>query len=270
LDFGLFPASEPTARVLVESSGSPSGYGSRCLSPRELGDLWDVPILLLDSLSDSAVTGLMEGICQSPPSKLLHTGADLLLTASFRGGLGCVLRGDGGPNRFSNVGGAFQPGPRPLPDRELGLCPLEPCLDEGADEGEDQELVLAEDHGLGTSHGNEVIKGDNQKADDATVPDHLWLRAFALGYGDPACAARHLEAFSLTPSSRVGFLGDPSPPNGWRRTLPGLRLFALRHWRSRVTRDYISWRRANVPIGVCDKSQGPLVQYCWERRAEGG
>ena len=262
LDFGLFPASDPTARVLVESSGSPSGYGSRCLSPRELGDLWDVPILLLDSLSDSAVTGLMEGICQSPPSKLLHTGADLLLTASFRGGLGCVLRSEGGPNRLSNVGGVFQPGPRPLPDRELGLCPLEPCLDEGAGEGEDQDLVLAED-------GNEVIKGDHQKADDAAVPDHLWLRAFALGYGDPACAARHLEAFSLPPSGRVGFLGDPSPPNGWRRALPGLRLFALRHWRSRVTRDYISWRRANVPIGVCDKSQGLLVQYCWVRRAGG-
>jgi hypothetical protein len=86
LDFGLFPASEPTAWVLVEASGSPSGYVSRCLSAREVGDLWDVPILLLDSLSDAEVTGLMEGICQSPPSKLLHTGADLLLTAGFRGG----------------------------------------------------------------------------------------------------------------------------------------------------------------------------------------
>ena len=31
LDFGLFPASEPTAQVLVELSGSPSGYGSCCL-----------------------------------------------------------------------------------------------------------------------------------------------------------------------------------------------------------------------------------------------
>ena len=77
LDFGLFPASEPAALVLVESSGSPLGYGSRRLSARELGDLWDMPILLLDSLSDAEVTGLMEGICQSPPSKLLHTGADL-------------------------------------------------------------------------------------------------------------------------------------------------------------------------------------------------
>ncbi len=267
LDFGLFPASEPTAWVLVESSRSPSGYGSRCLSARELGDLWDVPILLLDSLSDSVVTGLMVGICQSPPSKLLHTGADILLTASFRGGLG----GEGCLNLNPKVGGAFQPGPRPLPDDELGLCPLDLCpLDEGLGQG----LALVKGHGLskGTVPGSvphKVIKGDHQKADDVAVPDHLWLRAFALGYEDPACAARHLEALSLPPSSRIGFLCDPRPPDGWRRALPGLRLFALRHWRSRVTRDYISWRRAHVPIGACNKSQGPLVRYCWERGAGG-
>ena len=86
LDSGLFPASEPNALVLLEASSSPSGYGSRCLTARELGNLWDVPILFLDSLSDLEVTGLMKNICRSPPSKLLHTGADLLLTSVFRGG----------------------------------------------------------------------------------------------------------------------------------------------------------------------------------------
>ena len=45
LDFGLFPALDPRALVLLESSGSPSGYGSRVLTGRELGTLWDVPIL---------------------------------------------------------------------------------------------------------------------------------------------------------------------------------------------------------------------------------
>ncbi len=39
LDFGLFPASDPKARVLLESTASPSAYGSRSLSARELGDL---------------------------------------------------------------------------------------------------------------------------------------------------------------------------------------------------------------------------------------
>jgi hypothetical protein len=88
LDFGLFPASDPAARVIVESSTSPSGYGSRQLTARELGNLWDVPILFLDSLPDTDVGRLMGAICTSPPSKLLHTGADLLLTDFFRGGWG--------------------------------------------------------------------------------------------------------------------------------------------------------------------------------------
>ena len=127
LDFGLFSASEHAAQVLVESSGSPSGYGSRRLSARELGDLWDVPILLLDSLSDSEVTVLMEGICQSPPSKLLHTGADLLLTAGFRGGSDREGRGldrEGGSGTSCSEDLALLPGPRLLRDDKLGLCPL--------------------------------------------------------------------------------------------------------------------------------------------------
>ena len=85
-DFGLFLASDPSARVIVESSLSPSGYGSRRLTARELGNLWDVPILFLDSLPDSAVGALMGAICATPPSKLLHTGADLLLADFFPGG----------------------------------------------------------------------------------------------------------------------------------------------------------------------------------------
>jgi hypothetical protein len=86
LDFGLFPASDPSARVIVESPSSPSGYGSHRLTARELGDLWDVPILLLDSMSEMDIGLLMAAICASLPSKLLHTGADLLLTAVFQGG----------------------------------------------------------------------------------------------------------------------------------------------------------------------------------------
>jgi hypothetical protein len=75
LDTGLFPASDPLAHVLVESTGSPSGYGSRALSGRELWDLWDVPILFLDSLQEGEVGTLMGSLCCTPPSWLLHTGA---------------------------------------------------------------------------------------------------------------------------------------------------------------------------------------------------
>ena len=42
-----------------------------------------------------------------------------------------------------------------------------------------------------------VHKGDSQKADNTTVPVHLWLRAFALGYGDPSCLARHQVTLGL-------------------------------------------------------------------------
>ena len=77
-NLGLFPASDPLARVIVELSLSPLGYGSWRLTAWELGDLWDVTILLLDSMSETDVGVLMTAICASPPSKLLHTGADLL------------------------------------------------------------------------------------------------------------------------------------------------------------------------------------------------
>jgi hypothetical protein len=55
LDFGLFSASDPSARVIVETLSSPSGYESRQLTARELGNLWDIPILFLDSLPASEV-----------------------------------------------------------------------------------------------------------------------------------------------------------------------------------------------------------------------
>ena len=164
----------------------------------------------------------MEGICQSPPSKLLHTGADLLLTAAFRGVYDSKGRGLDREVLLS--------GSHPLTDDELGLCPL---LDEGTGTSSADTQGL---NWLPESLDDEMIKGDHQKANNAAVPDHLWLRAFAMGYGDPAYPARHLEALNLPPlTSRVGFLAEPGPPAGWRGALPGLRLFALRHWRSRVT-----------------------------------
>ena len=79
---------------------------------RELGDLWDVPILFLDSLQDSEVTPLVGAMCMSPPSWLSHTGADVLLTTGFWGGL----------NGRGQVGQDL-PGPRPRTNIDLGLLP---------------------------------------------------------------------------------------------------------------------------------------------------
>ena len=137
------------------------------------------------------------------------------LTSCFRGGIvgglqsqGCLL------------------GPRPRSDSDLGLAPaakrhrpLEEC---------DGLVAEAKKY----VEGDEVKKGDSQKADDAAVPDHLWLRAFVLGYGAAGHSARHLRALGRAEGA-VGFLKDPTPPRGWQGALPGLCLFALRYWRSR-------------------------------------
>jgi hypothetical protein len=211
LDFGLFPASDPKTRVLLESSASPSGYGLHSLLARELGDLWDVPICFLDSLLELEVTGLMADICKSPPSKLLHTGVNLLLTSAFRGGL---------EGREAQEGGTagLVPGPRPCSDAGFGLTQAYERKHPPETKMTMEDFAAEE----------EVIKGDSQKADNAAVPDNLWLRAFVLGYGNSGCLGRHLGALGCTKGT-AGFLGGPTPPMGWQGALPGLHCFALRY-----------------------------------------
>ena len=112
------------------------------------------------------------------------------------------------------------PGPCPLTDYKLELCPLL----EASVPGPEVDYKWAQGlDSLRDSPKDTVIKGDHQKADDAAVPDHLWLLAFAMGYGDAAYPARHLEALNLPPTSQVGFLGKSKPPAGWRGALSGLR-----------------------------------------------
>ena len=121
------------------------------------------------------------------------------------------------------------PGPCSLMDDELGLCPL-PAVCVGA-----SALGPKVDYELDQVLEDTVIKVDHQKADDAAVPDHLLLQAFAMGYGEADYPACHLEALDLAPTSQLGFLDESKPPMGWRGAFPGLCLFALRHWQSRVT-----------------------------------
>ena len=84
--WGLFPASDLGARVLLVSSGCPSGWGVRLLSCLELAALWDVPVLVMDALSEDSSISILQGFCTSAPAKVLFVGADALLTTFFRGG----------------------------------------------------------------------------------------------------------------------------------------------------------------------------------------
>ena len=104
----------------------------------------------MDALPPVYAELMLHAFCKTAPTKVLLAGADLLLTTSFRGGLGGLKTTCGAPKLVKAYG------PRPLSNSALGLsippvCTAPPML----------ELLDA------------VHKGDFQKADDATVPVHL-------------------------------------------------------------------------------------------------
>ena len=170
--------------------------------------------------------------------KLLHTGADLLLTAVFRGAGLCRESEKGRKVSARELSGP--PGPRPLTDQELRIKWVAPPQDEVSPGGKCPRVEFPTQDDVSTkvstvtevsmevSTAVEVIKGDSQKADNSSVPDHLWLRAFVIGYGNEACVERHREGLALL-TETVGALGASEPPAGWRGALPGLRLFTLQH-----------------------------------------
>ena len=261
---GLFPASDRSARVLVPATSSPSGLGSRVLTLSELGCLWDIPISVMDSLVGPTSGDIYRAIFDTPPTKTLLVGADSLLTTSFRGGLqkesGILgvtsqkraeistsrlsrkrtrlgfteISKFSGISTFSGVSSALAhpalPGPSPRSDQDLGLTHPLP-------------LVTFQPTFL-------FKKGDAQKADDASVPDQLWLGSFASGYGGKSCLARHRSALGM-PLASPGGLKESAPSAkgcGWEEAMTGFRTFGLRHWRRQLIRGFYRWRRENVPL----------------------
>ncbi len=211
-DWGLFPASD------LKCSSSPSGYGLRCLTGAELGGLWDMPISVLDVLPPQGADTLLRAIYRMAPTEILFAGADFLQTLSFRGGLGGLRLG--------------------VPNLELGPCPLT-----NAELG----LSLGQAHSLAPFSLVEVLKGDSQKANNAAVPDQLWLHAFMVGYGNPCCLAWHCLALGLGEEGLAGGMSKDGPPPGWQASMTGFCLFGICVWRRRVFQGYLRWRRSNVP-----------------------
>ena len=170
VDSGLFPASNLLARVIVELSTSPSGYGSRRLTAHELGNLWDVPILFLDSLPETDVDALMGAICASLPSKLLHTGADLLLTSRFQGGRVGREHGRGSASGQVNARElSGPPGPRPLSDQELRLKRVAPPQDKVFPGGKRPRLEFPPQDEVFTEASTKVFTSTEVSMEDSTV-----------------------------------------------------------------------------------------------------
>ena len=158
-----------------------------------------------------------EGLFLLAPTEIHFSGADFLLTSSFRGGVGRLKMG------------ALTVGPQPLLDSELGLAPTS-TLD---------HLPF---------HPVEVVKGDSQEEDNAAVPDQqLWLKAFLVCYDDPGCLERHRLALRLGNCWAGGMTGGEGPPPGWQalRLDSGSSGYGFEH--RRALRGYYSWQQFNVP-----------------------
>jgi hypothetical protein len=226
--WGLFPSSDLRARVLLVALGCPSGWDVRPLPWLELGALWDVPILVSDSISEESDILILWGFCASAPAKVLFAGADALLTMLFQGGSGSSV------SLINSE--VVRPSPRSNKDLGLVVSPLETRQDKGR------------------RFSTRVIKGDAQKADGAAVPDHLWIHAFLEGYakeGEEGDTIQHLKALSLPDHAAVGHLGQTDPPNqgiGWEVALRGFRTLGLARWRRQLLRGFHEWRKINVRV----------------------
>ena len=227
--WGLFPASDLGARVLLASSGCPSGWGVRPLSWLELAALWDVPILVMDAFSEESSISILQGFCASAPAKVLFAGADALLTTLFRGGSGAI----GSLVQSSNE----VAGPSPRSNTDLGLVVSPPTEEE-----DNCRFAIR------------VVKGDSQKADGAAVPDRLWIHAFLEGYareGTEGDSRLHLRALGLPDHAAVGHLRETGPPSqgiGWEASLGGFRTLGLARWRRQLLRGFHEWRKINVRV----------------------
>ena len=247
--FGLFPAHDLSAEVLLAASASPSGMGVRKLTWDELGLLWDVPILCIDSLQQDQMEDFLAAVCTSAPAKMLFSGTDALLTTLFRGGSKVQ---DSKVNEEEEVEANTSPN-KPLSNDEIGLKiatvlklsavnppvnPLEPRVNPNPDPNTN-------------SHPNlvvEVVKGEGQKADGASVPTQLWDQAFLRGYGQEGNQhlLRHQLALGIPSGTPEGFLAGPKPPDGWAAALEAFRMMGLSWWRRHVLRGFYAWRKANI------------------------
>ena len=78
LSTGLFPHNLFSRRVLVEDEWSPTRHGIRLLTPAELADLWDAPLLLQELAAKvEGGTKNIRDLLRSPTAKILSLGGGL-------------------------------------------------------------------------------------------------------------------------------------------------------------------------------------------------
>jgi len=85
--WGLMPMRRLRARITLPYDMSPSGWGSRPLTPRKLSSLRDTPLLTQDEYVKLGFTQHLRELTMATPAKVLSLGADLFFTNFLRGGV---------------------------------------------------------------------------------------------------------------------------------------------------------------------------------------
>ena len=226
--WGLLSTHNPFRRIVLPYPRSPTGWIRRPLSEQELGDLWNVPLLLQEWFVKNGAGDALRAIVGGCPGKILHAGCFSLLE--------CYLSG-----------GGLEREPLVLKRPRLGTHPRL-STGKGTEEAEEAGRILekvkaaAREAMAGRGAvGAGVVKQDDQKHDDAEVPLHIW--------------ERHLVE---TRPVKFGPM-----PEGWGESLQVMRGLLLRRWRRNILRSFSRYRRARLPRSLTEFEE-PFTLVTWQ------
>jgi hypothetical protein len=167
---GLAPRGIKRSKVIVQCVFYPLRECFRHLTTLEVAGLWDVPILLAESLSKRrGQDGLnvLEELCEGHPSKVLYRAGDYLLSNYVRGGFGVNVL-------------AKKQGPAPTELVRIHLAQAEAARLAAEEERLQSEIlnVAVPPNRLELDGGANLVKQEGQKADAAPVHTLLWDSMF--------------------------------------------------------------------------------------------
>ncbi|KAL7537841.1 hypothetical protein ACHAXR_008130, partial [Thalassiosira sp. AJA248-18] len=282
---GLFPADTLDQRVWLPDDRSPTKFGRRSLAWKELCDLWDVPISVVDQAAkDESDMVLLRSLFDSPPAKFLELGADALLIGFGRGGVA------GKREREVEDPGGLETPPALKARRLLAVgcvgrktaleqgdggssCGSTASCDSDCEDGsevvgrwltEEEDIVNCNppkwpvDTTLFFSDepDTQVLKQDGQKADDAAVPTHIWSfffrESFMARFGQAQGRVVTWKPGNVDPFKRHDWQRHTTMPVGWESAMDGFRRLGVRWWRRRLMTAFWIWRRDNITLVKAD------------------
>jgi len=268
---GLAPPQASRPRFIVGCVYNSSGLGLRRLTDYELAALKDVPILLLDFLrkrGGSCDLQLVRTMAQGHPSKVLHMGADYLLSVFDRGGYAPSSRQLIGRSRSVSQGSFGST----LPNSSQ-IAFIRRALELAMTEELDDDEILGE-----AVSSAEIRTKEGQKEDDSPIHFHIWdlmfLRSWATifpggerfslvdTWNDPRkCITIHPCSNAEDRLYSDTQLSCPVQLPRWRWSLFKIRAAALRYWRRETARSFHRYIRTflsgastiaeDVPSNTC-------------------